>query len=525
MAIPAGAVERMALNDGYRSLNSVRSLLSAPKKRISRHEKVQIAAECSRFCGQSGNAWGNADGEVLDMRKLNEPTGATGFFSYRKYRELDFFPDGGLRWLLICIIVWIFCVEQLERLKIGSVLPYVFDDFGVGLRDWGNLGMLGAVASSIGAITMSNVAERFGRYWCIVFSLLAMTCISIAMAFADNWRMISVLYIAASFVISSAGPATHAALRDLTPRLGRAYAFGLLSMGITGGALLSTSTTALTLPIWPGWRPQFWLAAIVGAFTFLLALFFYRDLSARVRAQIIQGVGAGAMRGPLVQQHDPAVNHRDGLRIYRDWRTWVLCTSMLFWAITYVGVAMYVPLFLVQEHRVGVASAANLTAAFFVVFTFSLLGSGWLSDRLGLRKIMTAIGGVATGTGFVVLSLLPQGTNQIVLGSLFAFLGFTAGFIYPAFCALLSEHAEEISPYAVARAFGIMNVVSQLGIFVLNLAVPWVRETYGWKAWMLTSGVLCLGIAISISFGRGPWLRSASDQMQRRQSPLRPVVS
>ena len=51
---------------------------------------------------------------------------ANGFFAYRRNRELDFLPSGGLRWLLIFVIVWVYCVEQLERLKIGSVLPYLF---------------------------------------------------------------------------------------------------------------------------------------------------------------------------------------------------------------------------------------------------------------------------------------------------------------------------------------------------------------------------------------------------------------
>ena len=155
----------------------------------------------------------------------------------------------------------------------------------------------------------------------------------------------------------------------------------------------------------------------------------------------------------------------------------------------------------------SVAGAAQLTSVFFVVFTAALLGSGWLSDWLGLRKIVTAFGGLATGAGFIVLGLLPKGTEPLILGSLFAYLGLTAGFIYPSFCALMSENAEEISPFAVARAFGIMNVIAQLGTFVLNLAVPWVRENYGWQAWMIISGLLCIGIAISIAFGRGPWLR------------------
>ena len=382
----------------------------------------------------------------------------------------------------------------------------MFDEFGVGLRDWGNLGMLGAVASAVGALIMSNVAERFGRQVCIVYSILAMTIISILIALADSWFTVSVLYLTGAFVISAAGPASHAALRDLTPRLGRAFAFSLLSMAMTGGALLATSTAALTVPIWPGWRPQFWLAATVGAFTFLLALLLYRDLSVRVRMAVMQDSPSMSDANPA-KSVTAAEAHRDGLKIYRDWRTWIVSTSMLFWAITYVGVAMYVPLYLVQQHGMDVASAAKQTAIFFVVFTFGLLGSGWLSDRLGLRKIVTAAGGIATGAGFIVLSVLPQGTSPMVLGSLFAYLGLTAGFIYPAFCALMSENAEEISPFAVARAFGIMNVVAQLGTFILNLAVPWVREHYGWQAWIFISGVLCLGIAAAISFGRGPWLR------------------
>lgn len=433
----------------------------------------------------------------------------SSFFAYRRERELDFIPAGGLRWLLVAIVVWVYCVEQLERLKIGSVLPFVFEEFGVGLREWGNLGMMGAIASALGALIMSNVAERFGRYICIVSTILVMTVISVLIALSDSWAWISILYVAAAFVISGAGPASHAALRDLTPRMGRAFAFSFLSMGMTGGALLATSTTAITVPLWPGWRPQFWLAAVVGGLTCLVAAAFYRDLSPRIRSLIINKASV-ATRSSGLKEVASVDSHRDGLRIYGDWRTWLVSTSMLFWAITYVGVAMYVPIYLVQQHGMGVAPAANMTSVFFIVFTAALLGSGWLSDMLGLRKIVTAVGGVATGVGFIVLGSLPQGTSPLILSGLFAYLGLTAGFIYPAFCALMSEHAEEISPYAVARAFGIMNVLSQLGIVFLNLAVPWVQEHYGWQTWMLVSGVLCFGIAVAISFGRGPWLRAST---------------
>jgi MFS family permease len=451
------------------------------------------------------------DNKALDQNNLSpkiDEQATQGFFAYRNHRELDFSPTGGLRWLLIFVIVWVYCVEQLERLKIGSVLPYLFEEFSVGLRDWGNLGMMGAIASALGAFVMSNAAERYGRRIVIVLCIFAMSILSVLIALAQSWLMVSFLYIAAGFVVSAAGPASHAALRDLTPRIGRAFAFSLLSMGMTGGALLATSTAALTIPIWPGWRPQFWLAAVVGIFTCALAIFFYRDLSARVRGKFVRGLQQDQRyQVPKETVVISADAHLHGLRIYRDWRTWVLSTSMLFWAITYVGVAMYVPLYLVQEHGMDVASSARMTSVFYVVFTIAILGSGWLSDRLGLRKIVTAFGGVACGAGFIVLGLLPQGINPLVLNMLFAYLGLTAGFIYPAFCALISENAEEISPFAVARAFGMMNVIVQLGIFVLNLIVPWVREEFGWNTWMVISGILCIGIAVSVAFGRGPWLK------------------
>ena len=36
------------------------------------------------------------------------------------------------------------------------------------------------------------------------------------------------------------------------------------------GALMSTAVAAQTLPLWPGWRPQFWIAAVLGAVTAMI---------------------------------------------------------------------------------------------------------------------------------------------------------------------------------------------------------------------------------------------------------------
>ncbi|RME68229.1 MAG: TonB-dependent receptor, partial [Alphaproteobacteria bacterium] len=42
-----------------------------------------------------------------------------------------------------------------------------------------------------------------------------------------------------------------------------------------------------TLPIWPGWRPQYWIGCALGAVTAVVIFLFYRDLAAGVRGQVL----------------------------------------------------------------------------------------------------------------------------------------------------------------------------------------------------------------------------------------------
>ena len=83
---------------------------------------------------------------------------AGGFWSYLRQRELDYFPTGTLRWWLLGLIIFAWAIEQFERLKIGPVLVYMFDDFDVSLREWGYVGAA-AVAQAGGALLFSQTSS------------------------------------------------------------------------------------------------------------------------------------------------------------------------------------------------------------------------------------------------------------------------------------------------------------------------------------------------------------------------------
>ena len=112
--------------------------------------------------------------------------------------------------------------------------------------------------------------------------------ISAAGAMAPNFITLAAMSMLGAFMMAGMNPAVHAASRDLTPRMGRAMVYAWVSLAFTVGALMSTLIAAQTLPIWPGWRPQYWIGSVLGVFTAIVLYLFYRDLSPRVRGQVLE---------------------------------------------------------------------------------------------------------------------------------------------------------------------------------------------------------------------------------------------
>ena len=205
-------------------------------------------------------------------------------------------------------------------------------------------------------------------------------------------------------------------------------------------------------------------------------------------------------------------DYDDGRLVYRSPRLWLLSIVIVFWALTYVTVSGYVPTFLVQHHHLEPARAAGITSYFWIVFTVSVFISGWLSDKLQVRKTVVAFGGVTTGICFIVGASLPVDVSEQILVLVWSLTGFFAGFIYPAWCAIYSETAESVSPHGVGRAFGITATLSPIAGLFLNLGLPRIVEQYGWPTWMMIAGVSCFCAAALVSFGKGPWWVAAADR-------------
>jgi len=442
---------------------------------------------------------------------MSAPEGARrSFFSYLRAREVDFRPAGGLRAWLLGLVVLGWAVEQYEGLKTGPVLVYILRDFDKTLVEWGYVAAAAGLVYSAGAALLSRAADRFGRRPLLIYPVFGYATISLLGALAPNFVTLAALAMAGSFMVAGMNPAVHAASRDLTPQLGRAMAYSWVSLAFTVGALMATAIAARTLPIWPSWRSQYWVAAGLGLVTATLLLVFYRDLSARVRGQVLESIAsAEAPAAVAAEAVDP---YEAGRAIYRSPRLWILSGTIVFWSLTYSTVSAYVPAFLAQHHQLEPARAASVVSYFWIVFTGSVFLSGWLSDRLRLRKPIVAFGGLTTGVCFWIGASLPVDAPESTLAAVWSLTGFFAGFIYPAWCALYSETAEAISPHGVARAFGITATLGPIAGLVLNLGLPRIVESFGWPVWMRVAGACCLGVMVLVGFGAGPWWKSRAER-------------
>lgn len=401
-------------------------------------------------------------------------------------------------------------MEQYEALKNGPVLVYILEDFDKSLVQWGYAAAGFGLLYSLGAVVLSRAGDRFGRRPLMIWPVFAYAIISMCGAVAPNFWTLAALVGIGSFMMAGMNPAVHAASRDLTPRMGRAMVYAWVSLAFTIGALMSTAVAAQTLPIWPGWRSQYWIAAGLAGITALIIYVFYRDLSVRVRGQIQQSLQQQSSDGEDSSNETQAYD--DGRQVYRDSRLWLLSTVIVFWSLTYVTVSGYVPTFLAQHHQLEPARAAGVTSYFWIVFTMSVFLSGWLSDRLHVRKTVTAFGGITTGACFIFGANLPADATESTLTLVWSATGFFAGFIYPAWCAIYSETAESVSPHGVARAFGITATLAPASGLFLNLGLPRVVELWGWSTWMVIAGLCCFCVTLLVGFGKGPWWVPASQR-------------
>ena len=393
-------------------------------------------------------------------------------------RQLARYPDTARRTTYLAITVLATVVLYYELYVQGAVATKIISDFGftfsqfVGVLVIGNL--VGAFAS-LGA----GLADRWGRANLVVGGLLLTGLLTaFALPNASSKGMYTVFFALVSIVEGMALVATPALIRDFSPQIGRASAMAFWTMGPVLGSLLVTEVSSHTLEDHANWQFQFYVAGAAGLVVFAIAAIGLRELSPRLRDQLMVSMRDRALIEARAQGIEPerlAGNHwRQMLRA--DIVLPALAISV-FLLLYYIFVAFLVVYFATvfgySEHR-----ANALANWYWVANAIGLLTAGLLSDRLRVRKPFmiagTALSLVAAAV-FATRATHPD-TSYATFTWIFVLGAVGGGTAYVAWMSAFTETVEKVNPAATATGLAvwgwILRLVVTASFALLPVVVP-----------------------------------------------------
>ncbi len=435
-------------------------------------------------------------------------------------RTLTTYPTGWYRFGLLCVAVLSSVLAAYEG-QIAPVLAPILRQVHMPLVSYGYFAGGTVVIGGITAFLVSPLADRYGRVAIIVPGIFLTTLCIFAMAtLVTSVASLIAVRTVLAIVEGAQAAAAYGIVRDVSPRLSRAASFGFLTFAPVGTNWFASFIAGATLPSFHGdWHSQFWIMAILSLVGWIVVVFALRDISPDLRSQVI--VHERQVK-PTGKPDVPA--YVEGLReVARYGRVWALACGVFLFLAVYFTVQTYGPLFLAGAFHYSTAKAAAINSYFWLANVPVLVLVGWLSDRLGNRKLVSLAGAVLLAIFLpYFISLIghpvPDGT-MILYTSL---LGTLLGIGYGPWTALFSETVEDIRPALQASGWAFEGLVVRLygaAAAPVTLIIA-LAPGLGWKAWFWWCFAAVLMYMVLLAMVPGRWFAFGRDKLGAIAPPV-----
>jgi MFS family permease len=395
-------------------------------------------------------------------------------------RQLDAYPDTTARVVFLAITVLATVTLYYELYVGGAVATLLLTNlhmsftFYVVTLAFGNL--IGAFGSVFAGLT-----DRFGRANLVVFGLL-FTGVFVAFvlpAATDKWTFTIEGFVVA-VVEGICLVATPALIRDFSPQVGRATAMGFWTSGPVLGSLIVAVVGSATIPAIVS-DPRFWtheyrICGIAGLVVFVIAFLGLRELSPRLRDQLMVTLRDRVLiearaKGMSEADIEAALRHPFRQLLKADIIVSAFAVAVML-LVYYTAVAFSV-IYLNSVFGFSIKNANGLGNWNWGFNAIGVILIGFISDRFRVRKPFMVIGGVLAAVMLVVyLEQAGHHPGYYTLAVILAAMAVGLGIAYTPWMASYTETVEARNPALTATGLAIWGWIVRVVVFASFLLIP-----------------------------------------------------
>jgi MFS family permease len=343
----------------------------------------------------------------------------------------------------------------------------------------------GALIGAFGSLG-AGLGDRFGRANMVVFGLFftGIFTLFVIPATTSKWPFTIATFVV-SFVEGVCLVATPALIRDFSPQVGRATAMGFWTSGPVVGSLIVAVVGSATIPAVVTdprfWTHEFIIAGIAGMVVWVIALVGLKELSPRLRDQLMVTLHDRALiearaKGLSEADIDAALKRPFRQLIKPDIIISAIAVSiMLLIYYTAVGFAV---IYLTTVFGFSVKNANGLGNWNWGFNVIAVIAIGFISDYFRVRKPFMVIGGVLAAVMTVIyLEQAGHHPSYYTLAIMLALLALGLGIAYTPWMASYTETVEARNPALTATGLAIWGWIIRIVVFVAYLLIPVVIST------------------------------------------------
>ncbi|ACC75212.1 MFS transporter [Paraburkholderia phymatum] len=201
-------------------------------------------------------------------------------FSTSKTADIGSLLDDGpftlIQKLIVCLAALSIVMDGFDGQLIGYAIPTIIKEWGITRNAFAPAVAAGLVGMGVGSACAGLFADRFGRRWALIGSVVVFGAATCAIGLAQNITMIAALRFIAGLGIGGALPSATTMTAEFTPARRRTLAVTSTIVCVPLGGMLAGFFAGAVLPTF-GWRGLFFIGGTIPLALGILLFFVFPE--------------------------------------------------------------------------------------------------------------------------------------------------------------------------------------------------------------------------------------------------------